>query len=123
MRHLLAYLLLTPFILNASSDIDLLNKTAAATAIDFTENKGQISDQFYKPRPDVLFSGEAGGLTFHIRDNGVSYQTSRIDSWKLEDKDSPGMNQEGEELDSVPNKMTTYRTDHFINNLKRKNPY
>ena len=36
--------------------------------IPFIENKGQISDQNYKSRPDVLFSGEAGDLVFHLRD-------------------------------------------------------
>ena len=40
----------------------------------FTENKGQITDQNYESRQDVLFSGEANGLVFHLRNDGVSYQ-------------------------------------------------
>lgn len=44
------------------------------SGIRFTENKGQVSDQHGNPRPDVLFSGEVGGMVFHIRKDGVSYQ-------------------------------------------------
>ena len=95
----------------AGTDIENFKQNTGASVVNFTENNGQVSDQFYLPRPDVLFSGEVGGLTFHIRDNGVSYQTSRIDSWRLEDKDTLRLRQEGEELDSVPNEMTIYRTD------------
>ena len=95
--------------LKANTELENFNNTKST--ISFTENKGQVSDQNYNPRPDVLFSGAANGLTFHIRNNGVSYQTSRVDSWKLEDKDAPVMKEEGEELDSVPDQMTIYRTD------------
>ena len=81
------------------------------SSVSFTENKGQISDQNYNPRPDVLFSGAANGLTFHIRNNGISYQTSRVDSWKQQDENLPeGMREEGK-TDSVPDQMTIYRTD------------
>ena len=47
----------------------------------FTENKGQVSDQFYKSRKDVLFSGHSNGMVFHLRNNGVSYQLYRINKW------------------------------------------
>jgi hypothetical protein len=50
--------------------------------ISFQENKGQIHDQNYKPRPDVLFSGNAGGMAFHLRNNGISYQLYRVDKYK-----------------------------------------
>ncbi|MDX2173674.1 MAG: T9SS type A sorting domain-containing protein [Bacteroidota bacterium] len=56
-----------------------------AQTISFTENKGQVSDQFYKPRPDVLFAGSANGMAFHLRNNGISYQLNRVDSWKEEE--------------------------------------
>ena len=42
--------------------------------VRFTENKGQISDQYYHPRPDVLYAGQQGGLVFHLKQNGISYQ-------------------------------------------------
>lgn len=50
--------------------------------ITFTENKGQVSDQHHKPRPDILFGGDANGLVFHLRTNGVSYQLQKVDKWK-----------------------------------------
>ncbi|MBK7407147.1 MAG: hypothetical protein IPJ40_03115 [Saprospirales bacterium] len=46
----------------------------------FTENKGQVFDQYRQARPDVLFSGSTGELTFHIQNNGISYQIRRGDS-------------------------------------------
>ena len=59
----------------------------------------------------MLFSGAANGLTFHIRKDGISYQTSRVDSWKQQDENLPeGMREEGK-TDSVPDQMTIYRTD------------
>ena len=53
--------------------------------ITFKENKGQVCDQFYKPRPDVLFSGQNNGLTYHLLNNGISYQLNKVDSWKTEE--------------------------------------
>ena len=98
--------------ISANTNTNELEKfNSAKSTISFTENKGQISDQNYNPRPDVLFSGEANGLTFHIRKDGISYQTSRVDSWKQQDKNLPeGMREEGK-TDSVPDQMTIYRTD------------
>ena len=92
-----------------TSELDKFNSTKSV--VSFTENKGQISDQNYNPRPDVLFSGAANGLTFHIRKDGISYETSRVDSWKEQDENLPeGMVEEGK-IDSVPDQMTIYRTD------------
>lgn len=50
--------------------------------IAFTENKGQVHDQNYKPRPDVLFGAMAGNMAFHIKTTGVSYQLYRVDKYK-----------------------------------------
>jgi hypothetical protein len=55
------------------------------SAIAFTENKGQVHDQNYKARPDVLFSGSDGKMVFHLKNNGISYQLHRIDSYKEEE--------------------------------------
>ena len=55
-------------------------KNATAGELKFTENKGQVSDQNGNPRPDVLFSGEVGGMVFHIRKDGVSYQLYKATS-------------------------------------------
>ena len=103
------FLVLASSIVANTSELDKFNNTKST--ISFTENKGQVSDQNYNPRPDVLFSGVANGLTFHIRKDGVSYQTSRVDSWKQKDKNFPeGISKEGI-TDSLPDQMTIYRTD------------
>ncbi|MEZ5031960.1 MAG: T9SS type A sorting domain-containing protein [Saprospiraceae bacterium] len=39
-----------------------------------TENKGQIRDQHYMPRPDVLYYGEVDGLSYHLTAGGIHYQ-------------------------------------------------
>ncbi|MBK6522952.1 MAG: hypothetical protein IPG08_11815 [Sphingobacteriaceae bacterium] len=75
----------------------------------FKENKGQIGDQFSKPRPDVLFTGNSGNLFFYLRNNGVSYQISRVDKWK-------SIENEGKQLhvpavQKVPEQTTVYRFD------------
>ena len=54
-----------------TSELEKFN--SAKSSVSFTENKGQISDQNYNPRPDVLFSGAANGLQFHIRKDGISF--------------------------------------------------
>jgi hypothetical protein len=57
-------------------------KEQIQTAIAFTENKGQVHDQNFQPRPDVLFGAMAGNLAVHVKNNGVSYQLYRIDCYK-----------------------------------------
>ncbi len=51
-------------------------------AIAFTENKGQMHDQNYKLRPDVLYGVRKGDMSVHIRNNGLSYQLYRVDKYK-----------------------------------------
>ncbi len=70
----------------------------------FIENKGQVGDQFYNPRPDVLFYGNIGPLNFHLKNNGISYQQSRVDSWKEE------LNVADKKI-KVLEKTTIYRVD------------
>ncbi len=60
------------------------NKKLNNSGLSFTENRGQIVDQNYKARPDVLFGGQSNGLTFHLRTNGISYQLNRADKWQQE---------------------------------------
>lgn len=95
---------LTASISIAAGGKDPVHKTSTP-ALSFTENKGQVCNQNYKPRPDVLFSGTDGQLVFHLKDDGVSYQMSRVDKWK---------ELEGDRFDKekkVPDKITTYRLD------------
>lgn len=55
----------------------------------FTENKGQVHDQNYNPRLDVLFYGSIDQLSFFISKNQISYQinhfTKRENTSKLKD--------------------------------------
>lgn len=77
----------------------------ASQTITFTENKGQVGDQNYKPRPDVLFSGSANGLSFHLLRGGIMYQLSRVDSWKDEEFTTFA------EARKIPDQSTLYRLD------------
>ncbi len=44
----------------------------------FIENKGQITDQFSNPRPDILFKFEQKNLQLFFRQNGFSYQLRAV---------------------------------------------
>lgn len=46
----------------------------------FTENKGQVYDQNYTPRPDVLFGSVTGNMAVHIKKTGVSYQLYKFET-------------------------------------------
>ena len=98
--------LLHSFIINAK-DVPL-NKTQQ---ISFKENKGQVSDQFSNPRPDVLFTGNTGNLVFHLRNNGVSYQMYRVDKWKKITEDYLHSGIHRKPSDKIPEQTTTYRLD------------
>jgi hypothetical protein len=112
MRHL-PLLLYLSFISYSLSQAQIQDTKLAAfnegktNKITFTENKGQVSDQHFAPRLDVLFSGEAGGLVYHLRNDGISYQTYKVDSWKEEESDVNN----NEDPKMVPDQMTIYRTD------------
>ena len=73
--------------------------------LSFTENKGQVHDQNYKSRADVLYSGSDGQLTFHLKNNGISYQQFRIDSWKKE------IDPKTKEEREAPDQTSIYRID------------
>ncbi|HET6244900.1 MAG: SBBP repeat-containing protein [Bacteroidetes bacterium] len=60
----------------------------AKPAVYFTENKGQIHDGHYNPRPDVLAMGISPQQQLSITAKGISHQLKRL-HWKTkEDKDS-----------------------------------
>ena len=81
--------------------------------LNFKENKGQVCDQFYKPRPDVLFSGQNKGLTYHLLNNGISYQLNKVDSWRTEE-DTKTLTKY-----QIPNEYTIYRIDiNWLNSNK-----
>ena len=81
--------------------------------ICFTENKGQVYDQNYKPRPDVLYGAMAGNMAVHIKNTGVSYQLYRVDKWK--EVTDPKTKQNHKEIDQ----QTIYRVDLYWLNTNK----
>ncbi len=81
------------------------NASAVNPHLSFTENKGQITDQFYKERKDVLFKSSDGHLSFFLKRSGVSYQQFKIDSWKNETDPVTGKTRQ------FPDKTIIYRLD------------
>jgi gliding motility-associated-like protein len=61
-----------------------------AAPVFFRENKGQVRCQDWQPRPDVLYSGQAGGLAYHLKAAGLCYQLSRVERWAAADELFPG---------------------------------
>lgn len=82
-----------------------------SSGTSFTENKGQVHDQFNKARPDVLFGGSDGALVFHLRDNGVSYQLKRVDRWKINRKERNNQTLNPGVIRKTPEQTTIYRLD------------
>jgi hypothetical protein len=84
------------------------------SSISFTENKGQIHDQNYKSRPDVLFGGSDGNLVFHLKNNGISYQLNRVETWKKESdliKNHADAKIQKDDEKLVADHITIYRLD------------
>ncbi|WP_317896984.1 DUF7948 domain-containing protein [Aurantibacillus circumpalustris] len=77
----------------------------------FNENKGQISDQNFKQRPDILFSGTFGTLDFYLKADGISYQMNRIDSWVKEKTPLYRPMDKGKGDRTMPSQRSTYRID------------
>lgn len=48
----------------------------------FTENKGQVYNQFFIKNNDIKFSGSANNLIYHLKNNGISYQLSKATAFK-----------------------------------------
>lgn len=82
--------------------------TYAGSPLSFTENKGQIRDQHYKPRTDVLYSGSSNGLVYHLKKDGLHYQLSRVESWK-DERNANRNSAEGNK--QLPDKIGIYRVD------------
>lgn len=109
----LLYLLLRSNILFSSPDslLSTWQKTNAHKNL-FIENKGQVSDQNYKPRLDVLFGGTADGIVFHLKNNGISYQFNKVDSWeKFEISKNKYFDTLNNKSLSLPKQITFYRLD------------
>jgi hypothetical protein len=92
------------------------NQPSTGKPLCFTENRGQITNQLQQARPDVLFVGQSQGLIFHLKNNGISYQLSRIDSYK-KDNVSKGVSKKFKQ--KLADKKTLYRVDiNWLNTNK-----
>src|SRR4051812_4305620 len=68
------YFLAPVFVLIAHTSFGQRPFERTSQTIAFIENKGQVHDQNGKAREDVLYSGTAGPLYFHLSRTGISYQ-------------------------------------------------
>jgi len=80
-------LLLSSFLASfgQNGDIAIASSKGASKEYLFTENHGQISNQFGEQRNDIFFAGASTGLNFYFKGNGISYQ---INQKNTDDKDS-----------------------------------
>jgi gliding motility-associated-like protein len=81
----------------------LLHATVMKAEFFFTENKGQVKNQHWQPRPDVLFSGAQGGFEYYMKQNGLQYQIKRVISYTESDPLFPSEKQ--------PDSIGIYRVD------------
>lgn len=99
------------------------DKFPVLSEIRFKENIGQISDQYSKRRPDVLFSGNTGELDFYLKKNGISYQLYRVDKFKKLDSSYLRASIHHHLSDKVPDQITIYRVDmNWLNSNKDVKP-
>lgn len=84
-----------------------------ARASLFMENKGQVRDQHYMPRPDVLYYGEVDGLSYHLTSGGIHYQMvqypEEFQQMELLSKTKRGKHDLDVEAEAEP--ITIYRVD------------
>jgi|GEM_PF-1439390 len=75
------------------------------------KNLGQVKDQNWNPRPDVLFMGQSEQLAFHILEHGLSYQLYST----TEASNAKGLF----ESDTLNEPFDIYRVDmHWINSKR-----
>ncbi|MBK8366070.1 MAG: SBBP repeat-containing protein [Bacteroidetes bacterium] len=61
----------------------------------------------------MIFTGSDGQLSFHIKNNGISYQLYRIDKWKDADKNNSKKEHifDSKKSEKIPERITIYRID------------
>ena len=62
--------------------------------IEFVENNGQVADMNNHLRPDILFSGEAGGMKIYLRKTGISYVMVKKEERMSENSETAKMDKE-----------------------------
>ena len=76
----------------------------------FVENAGQIRDQNHNTRKDIVYAGQTGNISYYIRKNGISYQFSKVQSWREIDSPNP------KEKRKIPDTTVIYRLDATLIN-------
>ncbi len=124
--RLFTFFLLNLIIFSAFSQKDITSFSSSQNAILFHENKGQVSDQNFKPRNDVLFSLAKKDLVIFFRNNGYIYQFYNVETKKQPDVDTSAsfiLNLKKREM-----KVNTYRLDvEWLNcninaSIQKENP-
>jgi len=84
----------------------------------FTENKGQVCNQYHQPRKDVLYYGCTEKGEFHITRQGISYQFFKITKNKFPNtSDKLFSNNSEANLNSNP--ITVSRVDNVLLNCNQ----
>lgn len=91
-------------ILAQNNHNDLYKSELTIKNVVFEENKGQVSDQNFLVRNDVLFVGKVANLMFHLKKNGISYQLNQIN-------ELPEITDESSISNAIHYQTTSYRLD------------
>ncbi len=114
LKHILLFLSLAAIGTSFSQQFQRENSkeySYAQPSAVFEENKGQMKDQFWNPRPDVLYYGTSEGMNYYIKNSGMSYQLSRVESWKDEEGSMQHFQDGAQDCKQVPDQIGTYRVD------------
>ncbi|MDW8417697.1 MAG: hypothetical protein RML92_09135 [Bacteroidia bacterium] len=88
---------------------EVIETVGASSKVWFRENKGQVRDQNYNPRWDVLFTAEYSGMVLHVTTTGFLYQLLRETEEEEEEEYSSEDPQEVEEEEKLT--IEIYRVD------------
>lgn len=97
-----------------------LSSSASSVPTAFTENKGQIHDQFRKPNMEVLFLLNGAEMNVQLRQDGFAYDTYSVEEGEgstdfMESARSADL-RERPVLDPTPTIYRFHRIDvHFVN--------
>ncbi|RYD55991.1 MAG: T9SS type A sorting domain-containing protein [Sphingobacteriales bacterium] len=91
-------------------------ESPASAKIALTENKGQVVDQFRKPRTDIDFKLSGGGVNIFIGDGQIHYQWYRNSKPGNTVTKEPGISSKDESLKRYQDgaEMNAYRLDMIL---------
>lgn len=81
--YIIVWLLFLSSVSNAQI-FDPNNNLIKLNQISFTENRGQVKNEFSSVNNDVLFYGNDGNMNFFLTSQGVYYQSVEVNSWDEE---------------------------------------